>query len=64
MNKNNIMKTWKAYQWHILIAILLVFAINMVITKDAFSDLSSIILGVGLVHFLGMVINGIFFKKQ
>jgi len=64
ITKHKNMKLWKAYQWHILIAILLVFAINMVITKDAFSDLSSIILGVGLVHFLGMVINGIFFKKQ
>jgi hypothetical protein len=58
------MKTWKAYQWHILIGIILIFAINMVITKDAFSTLSAVILGVGLAHFLGMVINGIFFKKQ
>ena len=45
------MKTWKAYQWHILIGIILIFAINMVITKDAFSTLSAVILGVGLAHF-------------
>jgi len=58
------MKTWKAYQWEILIGIILLFSINVIITRDAFSNLSYIILGLGLTHFLAMVINSIFNNRN
>jgi hypothetical protein len=58
------MKIWKTYQWEILIGIILLFSINMIITRNAFSILSSIILGIGLIHFLSMIINVIFNNKK
>jgi hypothetical protein len=58
------MKIWKTYQWEILMGIILLFSINMIITRNAFSILSSIILGIGLIHFLSMIINVIFNNKK
>jgi len=58
------MKIWKTYQLEILIGIILLFSINMIITRNAFSILSSIILGIGLIHFLSMIIDVIFNNKK
>jgi hypothetical protein len=58
------MKIWKTYQWEILMGIILLFSINMIITRNAFSILSYIILGIGLIHFLSMIINVIFNNKK
>jgi hypothetical protein len=44
--------------------IILLFSINMIITRNAFSILSYIILGIGLIHFLSMIINVIFNNKK
>jgi uncharacterized membrane protein len=57
------MKIWKTYQLEILIGIILLFSINVLITRDAFSNLSYIILGIGLLHFLLMITN-VFFNKR
>jgi hypothetical protein len=53
------MKTWRTYQWEILIAILLIFAINLVITKDAFGITALLIAFVLVLHFFAMVLYAI-----
>jgi len=53
------MKTWRTYQWEILIAILLIFAINLVITKDAFGITALLIAFALVLHLFAMVLYAI-----
>jgi membrane protein YdbS with pleckstrin-like domain len=53
------MKTWRTYQWEILIAILLIFAINLVITKDAFGITALLIAFALVLHIFAMVLYAI-----
>ena len=53
------MKLWKTYQWEILVMILLLFAINLVITRDAFGITALLIAFALVLHLFAMVLYSI-----
>lgn len=53
------MKLWKTYQWEILVMIVLLFAINLVITRDAFGITALLIAFALVLHLFAMVLYSI-----